>query len=234
MLWICLALLIVAGIAAFAAGDAGTIGGFDGDTIAAVTASLALLIFIGSSVVGSYQGRIKGAARDLSIWLGLALALIVGYSFREEAGFVANRVAGELMPPGQTLSVGADADSRQAVRIRKRPDGHFAARARVNGSTITLLVDTGASSVMLKSSDARAAGIDLSRLVYSTPIQTANGSTFAASIRLSEIEVGAIVVRNVDALVAKPGTLRESLLGMSFLRQLRSYEFSREFLTLRS
>ena len=71
-------------------------------------------------------------------------------------------------------------------------------------------------------------------MVYATPIQTANGSTFAASIRLSEIEIGTIVVRNVDALVAKPGTLRESLLGMSFLRQLRSYEFSREFLTLRS
>ena len=158
MLWICLALLIIAGIAAFAAGDAGTIGGFDGDTIAAVTASLALLIFIGGSLIGSYQGRVKGAARDLSIWLGLALALIVGYSFREEAGFVANRVAGELMPPGQTLNLGADADSRQAVRIRKRPDGHFAARARVNGSTITLLVDTGASSVMLKSSRCAGSG----------------------------------------------------------------------------
>lgn len=234
ILWICLALLLCAGIAAFAIGDTGSIAGLNGDTLAAVTASLALLIFLGGSLFAHYQGRLAGAARDIVIWLGLALVLIIGYSFREEAGLIANRVAGELLPPGQTVEVGGRSEGLRAVRIRKRRDGHFIARSRINGATMSLLVDTGATVVMLKASDARAAGIDVSDLSYTTEIQTANGRASAASIRLNSIEIGSIAVHNVEALVAKPGMLRESLLGMSFLRRLRSYEFSRDFLTLRS
>ncbi len=233
-LWICLLLLLGAGVAAFAIGDAGSIGGLSGDTIAAMTAALALLIFLGGSLFAHYQGRLAGAARDIAIWLGLALLLVIGYSFREEAGFVANRVAGELLPPGQTLNVGNSTQGNRAVRIRKRRDGHFIARSRVNGAAVSLLVDTGATVVMLKAADAMAAGINVSDLAYTTEIQTANGRATAASIRLNSIEIGSITIQQVEALVAKPGTLRESLLGMSFLRRLRSYEFSRDFLTLRS
>ena len=56
--------------------------------------------------------------------------------------------------------------------------------------------------------------------------------TLAATIGLVRPELG-IVVEGVDALIAKPGALKESLLGMSFLRRLRSYEFSGDFLTMR-
>ena len=234
MLWICLGLLAFAAIAAFALGDAGTIAGFSGGHIASIAALLALLVFLGGSLLGDYRGRMSGAARDLAIWLGLALVLVAAYSFREEAGFVVNRVAGELLPPGEAVSIGSRNDTRRAVRIRKRGDGHFVARASVNGASIHLLVDTGASSVVLKPSDAQAAGINTANLSYTTPIVTANGSTFAASIQLESIAVGSIVIRDVAALVARPGSLRESLLGMSFLQRLGSFEFSREFLTLRS
>ena len=65
------------------------------------------------------------------------------------------------------------------------------------------------------------------------PVQTANGTTYAAAVRLRQLVVGPIQVENVDALVAKPGTLKDSLLGMTFLNRLRSYEFSGDFLTLR-
>jgi len=234
MLWICLALLVFAAIAAFAIGDSGSLAGLSGDTIAAISASLALLIYIGGSALSSYGGRLSGAARDLTIWLGLALLLIVGYSFRDEAQSVARRVAGELLPAGQAINVGADVEGRKAVRIRKRHDGHFVASGRVNGAAISMLIDTGASSVMLTSTDASVAGINPSSLRYNVAIQTANGSTYAAAVRLDAIEIGAIVIRDVDALVAKPGLLRESLLGMSFLRRLRSFEFSKDFITLRS
>lgn len=234
MLWICLALLALAAVAAFVAGDAGTIAGFSGGMIASVAASLALLIFLGGALLGDYRGRLSGAARDLAIWLGLALVLVAAYSFRDEAGFVVNRVAGELLPPGEAISVGSRNDTRRSVRIRKRRDGHFIARARVNGASVQMLVDTGASSVVLKPSDAQAAGINMANLSYTTPIVTANGSTFAASVKLESIEIGSITIRDVGALVARPGSLRESLLGMSFLRRLGSFEFSREFLTLRS
>ncbi len=97
-----------------------------------------------------------------------------------------------------------------------------------------MLVDTGASSVVLKSTDAERAGIDLARLAYVVPVQTANGTAFAAPIRLKSIVVGTIAFGDVEALVAQSGALDESLLGMSFLSKLGSYEFSGDYLTLRS
>jgi aspartyl protease family protein len=148
---------------------------------------------------------------------------------------------GELLPPGDAMTVdaggraaaGGKAGTEQAVRIRKRSDGHFVAKTEVNGVTVTMLVDTGASSVVLKPADARLAGVDVDRLTYSVPVQTANGTAYAAAVRLKRLSVGGITVDGIEALVAKPGTLGESLLGMTFLRRLRSYEFSGEFLTLR-
>ena len=99
---------------------------------------------------------------------------------------------------------------------------------------MTLLVDTGASTVVLKPADAARAGIDTRSLGYTAAVQTANGTTYAAPVRLRSITIGPIELRDVEALVAKPGSINENLLGMSFLRRLRSYEFSKDFLTLRS
>jgi aspartyl protease family protein len=64
-------------------------------------------------------------------------------------------------------------------------------------------------------------------------VHTANGTTYAAPVRLRSIAIGPLVLENVEALVAKPGTVNENLLGMSFLTRLRSYEFSKDYLTLR-
>ena len=68
--------------------------------------------------------------------------------FREEAQVIVHRVSGELLPPGQPITVRSGHEGRSAVRIRQRYDGHFAARALVNGASVTLLVDTGASTVL--------------------------------------------------------------------------------------
>ena len=65
------------------------------------------------------------------------------------------------------------------------------------------------------------------------PVQTANGTTYAAHVRLRTLSLGPISLQDVEALVAKPGSLKENLLGMSFLSRLRSYEFTSDFLMLR-
>ena len=233
ILWVCLLLLLAGGVSAVVMGDGATVAGFTGDMIAGTAASLALLIFLGGSLLGDYRGRLKGAARDMALWVGIALVLVIGYSFRNEAAMIYNRVAGELLPPGQPVTLASGREGRHDVRIRQRGDRHFVARSKVNGANLSLLVDTGASTVVLKSADARLAGIDPGRLSYVIPVNTANGSAFAASVRLNEVSVGPIILRDIDALVAKPGALKESLLGMNFLRRLRSYEFAGEFLTLR-
>ena len=232
LLWITLILLALGAIAAFVLGDAGSLGGLSGGAVAGIAASAALLILFSSSLASEYGGRWGKAAKDLFTWVGIILLLIVGYSYRDQFQSVANQVLGELAPPGAAINQSSNGSDR-SVRMRRRPDGHFIARTSVNGENVTMLVDTGASTTTLKVSDAKSAGIDINSLSYSVPIQTANGTGFAAAVRLKTLAIGPIEMRNVEALVAKPGVLGESLLGMNCLMRLKSYEFSGDFLTFR-
>jgi aspartyl protease family protein len=97
-----------------------------------------------------------------------------------------------------------------------------------------MIVDTGASTVVLRSEDARRAGIQLSALAYTVPVETANGRAFAARVKLDKVSLGELTLDKVEALVTKPGALHQSLLGMSFLSRLHSYEFSGNQLVMRS
>jgi len=224
-------LMLVAAIAALALGDAGTIAGLNGEFIAAIAASVALLLFM-STGLGGYRGRIAQAVKDFAIWVGLIFVLVIGYSYRDQLSPVYQRVAGELAPPGTAINMTTTESGERAVRVRRRANGHFVVKGSVNGAPVAMLVDTGASQVVLTTDDARRAGVDISALRYEIPVQTANGTGYAAVIRIKSLSVGGIKRNGVEAMVARPGALRESLLGMSFLKDLR-YEFSGEFLTLR-
>lgn len=224
---------VLAGAVVFVArADTLNLAGLDNEQAGAILVVLALvsLMFV---ALATYRGQIARVMRDFAVWLFLVLGLVTGYSFRHDLTALAWRVAGELAPPGQSVTLDTGESGERAVRIRRRGDGHFVARTEVNGHGITMLVDTGATTVVLKPADAQAAGIDIKSLAYSVPVQTANGTTYAAPVRLRGIAIGSISIGQVEALVAKPGTLKESLLGISFLRRLRSYEFSGDFLTLR-
>ena len=86
--------------------------------------------------------------------------------------------------------------------------------------------------MVLTAADARKAGIDTRGLAFDVPVSTANGAALAAEIRLDQVAVGPIVMRGVPALVARPGALEESLLGMSFLERLKSFTVERGRLIL--
>jgi aspartyl protease family protein len=231
--WIGLGMLVVAGIALIVSHDTGTIAGFDNADFAGIVAALALIIFLGIPMLRSYRGGFTGAVRDAVFWGFLALALIAGYSYRDQVLPVAQRIAAELLP-GTPIQFETGDKNSLAVRIRKQADGQFMAQASANGAKINMVVDTGASAIVLNQSDAVRAGIKVEGLHYSVPVQTANGTSFAARVRLKNVSVGPVSINNVEALIAKHGALRKSLLGMSFLSRLRSYEFSGDFLTLRS
>jgi aspartyl protease family protein len=231
--WVALLLLVIAGVALLVRTDVGSIAGYDPSDFALVLAGLALLIFVASSLAGSYRGRAGQALRDLMAWSLVAAALVAGYNFRDRILGLSHHVLGELLPPGTPLRADLQVEQEQSVRIRKRPDGHFMVRTDAGGVILHMLVDTGASTVVLRPEDGQRLGFDVEDLRYTVPVQTANGTTYAASVRLKTLSVGKIKLNNVDALVAKRGTLRESLLGMSFLNRLNSYEFSGEYLTLR-
>jgi len=119
-----------------------------------------------------------------------------------------------------------------SVRIRRLADG-FIANSEINGQSMPALIDSGAATVVLRQSDAETAGVDIRSLTFDTPLKTANGTSYLAPVRLKSVRVGDIIADDVEALVAKPGTLNENLLGMSFLRRLASYEVAGDFVTLR-
>lgn len=108
--------------------------------------------------------------------------------------------------------------------------GHVLLDAAVNGTPVRFLVDTGASLVVLTPADARAAGIDLGQLVFDARAATANGVVRMAPVTLREVRLGQLSVRDVPAAVIE--NLDVSLLGVSFLARLRSYEMRDGRLTI--
>ena len=107
------------------------------------------------------------------------------------------------------------------ISLYKSYNGHYQAQVDVDGINIGFLVDTGASAVALRQSDAAKIGIRPGPKDYKTPISTANGITYAATVNLKRVELGPIVVENVKALVLPDSALGSTnLLGMSFLDQV--------------
>jgi aspartyl protease family protein len=115
----------------------------------------------------------------------------------------------------------ANVSDWRTVTLSPGQDGHFRTEARVDGSRLELVVDTGASQIALRASDAARLGIHPTQRDYNIRVATANGVTRAASVELRMVEVGNIVVRNVPALVHPDEALGVNLLGMSFLSRVR-------------
>jgi aspartyl protease family protein len=109
--------------------------------------------------------------------------------------------------------------------VARGRDGHFGVDAVIGGRRVPFLVDTGASIVALKSDDAERLGIKPSNRDRLVRMETANGIVSARQVRLAQIEIGSLVVQDVDAVVMPAGKLGQNLLGMSFLSRLRRYEF---------
>lgn len=116
--------------------------------------------------------------------------------------------------------------------VMKAGDGHFWADGEVNGARVRFLVDTGATAVALTPADAQRLGIDLSRLRYGSSVVTAGGKARAAAVKLAAVSIAGAKLEDVDALVIDKG-LDASLLGMSYLGRLSSFQATRQALILR-
>lgn len=125
------------------------------------------------------------------------------------------------------------ANATGAVMLKADPRGHFNADLQVNGGRVAMMVDTGASIIALTHEDAQRAGVYPNPADFKIPISTANGSIGAAPVRLREVRLDRIVVRDVDAVVLPPGKLKTSLLGMSFLQRLSGFNVANNTLVLR-
>ncbi|HPG89580.1 MAG TPA: TIGR02281 family clan AA aspartic protease [Hyphomicrobium sp.] len=218
--WLTLIIAALAGLFVFFQHHAGILDATSAGFTAAGVIGLLVALYVGAHKSRGHIPR--------SVYVGIALAV---------AGILA---AAWLWNPSQTGSelstapTGSPSESRHvSVLIRRDSEGKFVARGQINAIATDFLIDTGASAVMIRHSDAEKAGVDLSSLSFTTPVQTANGTVYAAPIRLRSITIGMLRREDVEALVAQPGNLNENLLGISFLRGLASYDVNGEFLTLR-
>ncbi len=153
----------------------------------------------------------------------MAVAL---YAYRFEFADFKSRIMGEINP----ASARFDQDLGELV-INISQDGHFYLNVKINGVAVRFMVDTGASDVTLSLEDAKKVGLDVSGLKFSKPYQTANGTAWGASVVLKDVMIGEVKFIEVSASVnsAKMGN---SLLGMSFLRRFKKYEFYQDKLVL--
>lgn len=205
--------------------EQGELFGYPIEMVASITLSASLLLYLLSGRWG--RSSLVQSIKQMAIWLLIGFGLVLGYSFKDDAKHLVLRVAGELVPGMAMVSEGG------AVDFRRADNGHFMVRAEIEGATIPMLVDTGASSVVLSYQDAQEAGIAVETLSFNVPVSTANGRTFSARIWLNDISVGGINAKRVPAMVAQEGDLNQSLLGMTYLERLGGWSVSGDRLTMR-
>lgn len=126
----------------------------------------------------------------------------------------------------------APVHSGRSLTLTTGRDGHYEAEARISGRSLDFIVDTGASLVILRASDAARIGIRPMRNEYTATVSTANGKIKAARATLDRVELGGITVFDVPALVLPDEALWRNLLGMSFLSKLKRYEVANGRLVL--
>jgi aspartyl protease family protein len=112
------------------------------------------------------------------------------------------------------------------LMIEADRQGHFQIEARLDGRRVDFMVDTGASMVIMRESDAARIGIRPRPVDYTATVSTANGKIKAAPTKLERVEVGGITVYDVQALVLPDEALGVNLLGVSFLSRLKRYEYA--------
>jgi aspartyl protease family protein len=194
--------------------------------VGSLVLKVALVVFIGGLVLTLFRERLSKALEATAFWAVIGLLLVVGYSYRFELRDAADRVIAELMP-------GHVAGRGRNVEVVRGHSGDFAVTAHINGARVPMVLDTGASSVVLTQQAAKAAGLPIEVLSYTVNVDTANGRTRAAPVTLDRLAVGGLIERAVPALVVQPGQLKNNLLGMTFLNRLDSWEVRGNRLQLR-
>ncbi len=199
---------------------------FRENDFAALIAKIGFLVLVGGAALSLFRDRFAQAVQWMLVWVAIGFVLVLGYTYRFELREIGGRVMAELVP-GRPVTHG------RVVEIARGRGGEFRVATEVNGAAIPMVLDTGASAVVLTHEAAEAAGLPIEFIRYNVNVETANGRTQAAAVTLDRITVGSIIERGVPALIAQPGQLRTSLLGMSFLNRLDGWEVRDGRLTMR-
>ncbi|MFZ3004930.1 MAG: TIGR02281 family clan AA aspartic protease [Phenylobacterium sp.] len=176
-----------------------------------------MMALFSSAILGGGRIRWGEKARHAALWGAIVTVLILGVSYRAELAGVGQRVRMTLSP-AYPVATGP----RELV-VTAGEGGHFLVVGKVNGQRVRFLVDTGASDTVLSPADARRVGIDTDALRFDRPSETANGVGYGAAFQADSLSVGTITFKDVPIMINQ-APMSSSLLGMTFLRRLESFQ----------
>ncbi len=163
--------------------------------------------------------------RNIMIFAAIMIGL--GTFMAQMADKLAPNKASATAVPVQAAVVDTSAQAGgRRLNIPRDSRGHFQTEGRIDGQRIDFMVDTGASVVALNESSAARFGLRPARGDYTATVATANGTVKAARTRLAMLDVGGLIVRDVDAMVLPDEALSQNLLGLSYLSKLRRFEYA--------
>jgi aspartyl protease family protein len=205
----------------------GSILGLPAEQTAWLIGLAAFALVIAGWVVQAFRSEWARGLQALVFWFALMGVLAGSFQYRSELQDVAARIMRDVSGIEPVVGDGGE------VTVSRRIGSTFIVTGHANGKELRFIFDTGASAVVLTAESAGVIGFASESLSYVVPVFTANGATMAAPVTLETLRVGSITERRVRALVARPGVLRENLLGMTFLERLTSYEVRGNRLILR-
>lgn len=179
----------------------------------------------------NYTSGAKHLLQEMLLWLtvaGLGFGLV--YYFDDMRSFAARSMATLASNANLVLNQpAAEPRSRtsgfeRSALLTANRNGHFFARAYINGRPISVMVDTGATRIAITYEDAEQLGLRPHSSDYTLTTRTANGTGRVAPVILDSVTIGDVEVTNLNGLVAEPGKLHITLLGMEFISRLERFE----------
>ena len=167
------------------------------------------------SALVAQRAPVGTVVKSLIAWAAIIGIIVAAMMHREQIETVVVAVADRFGLSDQKV-VG------DTVRISMSEDGHFWARAKLNGYSKRMLIDSGATITAISDATARNAGIDVSASAMPVTINTANGSVSAARGTAGHVSIGALDTRDLGVVVS-PAFGDTDVLGMNFLSRLGSW-----------
>ena len=185
-----------------------------------------MLALVSSSLLFVRHFKPGEIIRNILLWLGVGAVLVIGFVYQDELMELGRRLRTELIPgtPVQTAA--------NEMVISAGEGGGFHVYGKVNDTPVRFLVDTGASAIVLSPADARRMGLDLKALAFDRAYETANGIGYGASAVVDELTIGHIRLAKVPVSI-NGAPMSSSLLGMTFLNRMKSFNISGRKLVLR-
>lgn len=193
---------------------------------AEVARAAGMVVLVSAGLFRAGRGFRPEHLRYAAIWAVILAVLALGFAYR-----------GELAGVGQHLRLAFSAGDPVATGehelvVPQDADGGYVLVAKVNGQRVRFVVDTGATETVLSPDDARRIGVDMASLRYVEEAETANGQGYGAPYVAERFEVGSIALSGFKLTVNR-APLSSSLLGMSFLGRLESFQMQDRKLILR-